>query len=100
MADDEGSASRASAYSLLGDSAVQVVYHQNKSEKRRTIEKLGLSEKQWEIVSTLRQGQGLWLLEGKPFKVQNRMSKPEEPVFNTNEAMEIAHYEQEMESVA
>lgn len=100
MAGDEGSASRASAYSLLGDSAVQVVYHQNKSEKRRTIEKLGLSEKQWEIVSTLRQGQGLWLLEGKPFKVQNRMSKPEEPVFNTNEAMEIAHYEQEMESVA
>lgn len=94
MAGDEGSASRASAYSLLGDSAVQVVYHQNKSEKERTIEKLGLTERQWDIVSGLRQGQGLWLLEGKPFKVHNRMSKPEEPVFNTNEAMEISHYEQ------
>ncbi|MFW0168764.1 helicase HerA domain-containing protein [Rothia sp. P4278] len=93
MAGDEGSASRASAYSLLGDSSVQVVYHQNKSERERTIEKLGLSERQWDIVSKLKQGQGLWLLEGKPFKVQNRMSKPEEPVFNTNAAMEIAKAE-------
>lgn len=100
MAGDEGSASRATAYSLLGDSSVQVVYHQGKSEKERTIEKLGLSERQWDIVSGLRQGQGLWLLEGKPFKVHNKMSKPEEPVFNTNEAMEVAHYESEMEAVA
>lgn len=100
MAGDEGSASRAAAYSLLGDSSVQVVYHQNKSEKERTIEKLGLSERQWDIVSGLRQGQGLWLLEGKPFKVQNRMSKPEVPVFNTNAAMEIDRYDSELETVA
>lgn len=99
MAGDEGSKDRATAYSLLGDSAIQVIYRQNASEKAATMEHLGITEKQWETISTLKQGQGLWLLEGRPFKVHNKMHSAEVPVFYTNEAMEV-HEEEEVEVVA
>lgn len=87
LAGDVGSKSRADAYSLLGDSAVRIVYHQESDQEDLARKTLGLTEREWEKVSNFKTGQGLWKLAKDTFVVRNTMTAPEVSVFNTDEKM-------------
>lgn len=90
LAGDEGSKARAAAFSLLGDSPIRVIYRQEAEEEQLVREKLGLTAREWEKVSGFASGRGLWKLGDHSFEVQNTMTAPEKPVFDTNKSMGVA----------
>lgn len=93
LAGDEGSKARAAAFSLLGDSPIRVIYRQEAEEEKLVREKLGLTAREWQKVSGFSSGRGLWKLGDHSFEVQNTMTAPERPVFDTNKSMGIAREE-------
>lgn len=90
MAGDEGTKTREQALSLLGDSDIRVVYHQNTDQMVETREALGLTVRECEKVGGFREGYGLWKLGDASFVVQNIMTGPERPIFNTDKQMDVA----------
>lgn len=90
LAGDAGSKTRADAYSLLGDSAVRIVYHQESDQKALAKETLGLTEREWQRVTNFKTGQGLWKLSNDSFVVRNTMTAPEVPIFNTDQKIKTA----------
>lgn len=87
MAGDKDSKEHSTAYSLLGDSSIQVIYRQSPSQKAITMDKLGVTDRLWKTITSLSKGEGLWLIENKPFVVKNLMTAPERPVFDTDARM-------------
>lgn len=89
MAGDVGSKTRAQALSLLGDSDIRVIYHQNPDQHRLTQDTLGLTSREIEKVGKFGEGVGLWKLGEHTRVVRNTVTKPEKPVFDTNAGMNV-----------
>ena len=90
MAGDVGSKTRAQALSLLGDSDIRVVYHQNADQHAITRETLGLTARETEKIGKFGVGVGLWKLGEHTRVVRVVMTKPEQPVFNTDAGMNVS----------
>ncbi|MCP3425827.1 DUF87 domain-containing protein [Rothia sp. AR01] len=89
MAGDVGSKTRAQALSLLGDSDIRVIYHQNSDQKNQTKSTLGLTSREWEKIEGFTEGRGLWKFGGLGFVVRNIRTAPEIPIFDTDKQMNI-----------
>ncbi|MFW0120369.1 conjugal transfer protein TraC [Rothia sp. P5764] len=96
LAGDEGSKARASAFSLLGDSPVRVLYRQEAEEEELVKKTFGLSHREWEKVASFSSGRGLWKLGNHAFEVQNTMTAPERPVFDTNKSMRVSRDQEQV----
>lgn len=94
MAGDVGSKTHAEALSLLGDSDIRVVYHQNPDQMKATREALDLTDRECEKVQEFGTGFGLWKLGGRSFVVRNVMTNPEKSIFDTDAALKTARDEE------
>ncbi len=63
-AGDAGSATRSLAEGVIADSGTVVIYRQNRTERPLLRDRLGLNTVQTDTAMTLRQGQGLWVVNG------------------------------------
>ncbi|WP_431711448.1 conjugal transfer protein TraC [Glutamicibacter uratoxydans] len=90
MAGDSGSAMYAKAKSLLGDAPYKVVYQQPAVEDPMLRDGLGLSDREIRTIHTLPMGTGLWMVgETDRYKVRNRLTREEMPIFDTNTRMDV-----------
>lgn len=90
MSGDSGSAMYAKAKSLLGDAPYKVVYQQPSVEDPMLREGLGLSDREIRTIHSLPMGTGLWMVgESDRYKVRNRLTREEMPVFDTNVRMDM-----------
>lgn len=87
MAGDQGSRMAAMAKSLLADADVKVIYRQDRSALRVTLEELELSTRERSILKGLPTGVGLWRLGESSFEVLNERTRAEIPLFDTDERM-------------
>lgn len=97
MAGDRGTKMAAMAKSLLADADVKVVYRQDRSALRVTMDELELSERERALVKTLPKGVGLWRLGESSFQVGNDLTKAELPLFDTDDRMRTTPAEPEKE---
>jgi len=89
MAGDKGSRMTAMAKSLLADADVKVIYRQDQSALKITLEELDLSSRERSIVKSLDDGVGLWRLGQSSFQIKNELTNAEKPLFDTDERMGI-----------
>lgn len=88
MAGNKGSAMYAKAKSLIGDAPYKVIYQQPAIEDDLLEDGLGLSDRELRLVHSLPMGTGLWCIgENERFKVRNRLTREEAPLFKTDERM-------------
>lgn len=87
MAGDQKSRMAAMARSLLADSDVKVIYRQDASALKVTMEELDLSDRERSLIKSLDKGVGLWRLRDSSFEVANDRSRAETPLFDTDERM-------------
>lgn len=88
MAGDKGSRMSAMARSLLADADVKVIYRQDQSALKITLEELDLSTRERGILKSLPKGVGLWRLGDSSFEVYNELSNAELPLFDTDDRMD------------
>ena len=88
MAGDKDSRMAAMAKSLLSDADVKVIYRQDRSALKVTGSEMELSDRERALVRSLPKGTGLWRLGDSSFEVQNRLTKAELPLFDTDERMD------------
>ena len=85
---DEGSRLQQLAEGVVSETATRVVYRQAERDLQLTAEILGLSDEEQRIVcSRLGQGEALWRLEGRSFRVRHLISSVEWPLIQTDRAM-------------
>ncbi|WFP17549.1 hypothetical protein [Citricoccus muralis] len=87
MAGDQKSRMAAMARSLLADSDVKVIYRQDASALKVTMDELDLSDRERALIKSLDKGVGLWRLRESSFEVANDRSRAETPLFDTDERM-------------
>lgn len=88
MAGDKGSRMSAMARSLLADADVKVIYRQDQSALKITLEELDLSTRERGILKSLPKGVGLWRLGDSSFEVYNELTNAELPLFDTDDRMD------------
>ena len=85
---DEGSRLQQLAEGVVSETATRVVYRQAERDLELTAEILGLSDEEQRIVGgRLGQGEALWRLEGRSFRVRHLISSVEWPLIQTDRAM-------------
>jgi hypothetical protein len=85
---DEGSRLQQLAEGVVSETATRVVYRQAERDLQLTAEVLGLSEEEQRVVGArLGQGEALWRLEGRSFRVKHLISSVEWPLIQTDRAM-------------
>jgi hypothetical protein len=85
---DEGSRLQQLAEGVVSETATRVVYRQAERDLELTAEVLGLSDEEQHVVgSRLGQGEALWRLEGRSFRVRHLISSVEWPLIQTDRAM-------------
>ena len=85
---DEGSRLQQLAEGVVSETATRVVYRQAERDLQLTAEVLGLSDEEQRVVGgRLGQGEALWRLEGRSFRVRHLISSVEWPLIQTDRAM-------------
>jgi len=85
---DEGSRLQQLAEGVVSETATRVVYRQAERDLELTAEVLGLSDEEQQVVGgRLGQGEALWRLEGRSFRVRHLISSVEWPLIQTDRAM-------------
>jgi intein/homing endonuclease len=85
---DEGSRLQQLAEGVVSETATRVVYRQAERDLQLTAEVLGLSDEEQRVVGLrLGQGEALWRLEGRSFRVRHLISSVEWPLIQTDRAM-------------
>ena len=84
MAGDQGSQMAAMAKSLLADADVKVIYRQDPSALRVTMEELELNDEEKTLLKQADKGVGLWRVGQLSFEVMNELSVAEVPLLNTD----------------
>jgi hypothetical protein len=85
---DEGSRVQQLAEGVVSETATRVVYRQAERDLQLTAEILGLSDEEQRVVGArLGQGEALWRLEGRSFRVRHLISSVEWPLIQTDRAM-------------
>jgi hypothetical protein len=85
---DEGSRLQQLAQGIVSETATRVVYRQAERDLQLTGEVLGLSDEELRIVGErLAQGEALWRVEGRSFRVRHLISSVEWPLIQTDRAM-------------
>jgi intein/homing endonuclease len=85
---DEGSRLQQLAEGVVSETATRVVYRQAERDIALTAEVLGLSDEEQRVVGgRLGQGEALWRLEGRSFRVRHLISSVEWPLIQTDRAM-------------
>lgn len=85
---DEGSRLQQLAEGVVSETATRVVYRQAERDLELTAEILGLSDEEQRVVGgRLGQGEALWRLEGRSFRVRHLISSVEWPLIQTDRAM-------------
>lgn len=88
MAGDSGSQMAAMAKSLVADADIKVIYRQDRTALRATMDELDLNEREKSLLSTLRKGQGLWRVGEASFEVVNLRSAEEIALVDTDDRMD------------
>lgn len=81
---DEGTASRELARGLLSDAEIRIVYRQKHDVLEQTMNELGLTREETQVVGQLPVGVGLWKVGNRPFIVSNILTADELSTFNTS----------------
>jgi hypothetical protein len=72
----------------VSETATRVIYRQDERDLELTAEVLGLSDEEQRIVGErLAQGEALWRVEGRSFRVRHLISSIEWPLIQTDRAM-------------
>lgn len=93
-----GSATRSLAEGVIADSGTVVIYRQNRTERPLLRERLGLNAVQADTAMRLRQGQGLWVVNGDRRQVSlatHVRSDIEIALTDTDSAMTVDHARRE-----
>lgn len=85
MAGDTGSRMNAMAHSLLADAGIKIIYRQDESEMKHMVEKIGLSDRECDIIRSLSKGKGLWRINTNSYSVHNILTEAELKLFNTDD---------------
>jgi hypothetical protein len=87
---DRGSRLQQLAEGIVSETATRVVYRQAERDIQLTRELLGLSDEEARIVGgRLGQGEALWRVEGRSFRVRHLISSVEWPLIQTDRAMGV-----------
>jgi hypothetical protein len=85
---DEGSRPQQLAEGVVSETATRVVYRQAERDLELTAQVLGLSDEERAIVGErLGQGEALWRLESRSFRVRHLITNTEWPLIQTDRAM-------------
>jgi len=85
---DRGSRLQQLAEGIVSETATRVVYRQAERDLKLTTDVLGLSDEEERIVGErLGQGEALWRVEGRSFRVRHLISSVEWPLIQTDRAM-------------
>ncbi|MEV7961771.1 ATP-binding protein [Oerskovia paurometabola] len=84
---DAGSALRALASSLLANAETRIIYRQETDQLRHAATALGLSRTEQDILPTLADGEGLWRIRNRSFRVQAQLHRDEARLFDTSARM-------------
>ena len=85
---DQGSRIQQLAQGIVSETATRVIYRQAERDVPLTAEVLGLSDEEQRIVGErLGQGEALWRLEARGFRVRHLISSIEWPLIQTDRAM-------------
>jgi type IV secretory pathway VirB4 component len=85
---DEGSRVQQVAEGVVSETATRVIYRQAERDLELTTEVLGLSDEERAIVGErLGQGEALWRIEARSFRVRHLISSIEWPLIQTDRAM-------------
>lgn len=87
MSGDKGSRMEAMAKSLLADADVKVIYRQDASALRVTMDELDLSDRERGVLKQLKKGVGLWRLGDASFQVDNELTADEMRLTHTDEKL-------------
>jgi hypothetical protein len=87
-AGEAGSRAQQLAEGLVSETATRVIYRQAEQEEELTARVVGLSSTEQRIIAReLGQGEGLWRIEGRSFRVRHITSSTEWPLIQTDRAM-------------
>jgi type IV secretory pathway VirB4 component len=87
-AGETGSRAQQLAEGLSSETATRVVYRQAEQEEQLTARVVGLSSTEQRMIAReLRQGEGLWRIEGRSFRVRHLTSSSEWPLIQTDGSM-------------
>jgi hypothetical protein len=87
-AGEAGSRAQQLAEGLVSETATRVIYRQAEQEEELTAKVVGLSSTEQRIIAReLGQGEGLWRIEGRSFRVRHLTSSTEWPLIQTDRAM-------------
>ena len=91
-AGEAGSRAQQLAEGLVSETATRVIYRQAEQEEEMTARVVGLSSTEQRIIAReLGQGEGLWRIEGRSFRVRHLTSATEWPLIQTDRAMGHRH---------
>ncbi|MGP4968502.1 conjugal transfer protein TraC [Glutamicibacter ardleyensis] len=100
LAGDSGSRMNTMAQSLLADAGIKIVYRQDESELKHLADKLGLSDRECDIVRSLKKGQGLWRINQDSYCVENVLTAAEKALLNTDKRIVEGLADEEWDEVA
>lgn len=100
LAGDSGSRMNSMAQSLLADAGIKIVYRQDESELKHLADKLGLSQRECDIVRSLKKGQGLWRINQDSYCVENILTAAEKDLLNTDARIVEGLNDEEWEDAA
>ncbi|MGO1317664.1 MAG: ATP-binding protein [Cellulomonadaceae bacterium] len=85
---DSGSAMRALASSLLANAETRIIYRQESDQLGHAARTLGLTRTEQEILPTLADGEGLWRIRNRSFRIQAQLHPDEAQLFDTSARMD------------
>lgn len=100
LAGDAGSRMNTMAQSLLADAGIKIVYRQDESELIHLSSRLGLSDRECDIVRSLKKGQGLWRINTNSYCVENVLTEAEKELLNTDSRIVEGMDEEEWQATA